>query len=167
MSIVTGISVLAFAAIASMLMFGSKSVACVGNYADLNRYDERAMDQFNTDLRQAASVTSCTSTQLQISEVDINTGATSTLTYTYNPTAKTLSRIYGGYTNTLLTGIVSNSFGFTMYQRNPIGGSVSNYVTTNTAVCKVIQVAWKCSRTLVGMGQTETAQSAEIVIRKE
>jgi hypothetical protein len=54
-----------------------------------------------------------------------------------------------------------------MYQRNPIGGSVSNYATTNASVCKVIQVSWKCSRTMVGIGQTETAQSSEIVIRKE
>jgi hypothetical protein len=165
--IAVGISVMAFAAVASMLLFGAKSTAIIGNYSDMNRYDLRALDQMTMDIRQAASVISCTSTQLQINAVDMSSGATSTLTYTYSPNAKTLTRAYSGVTNTLLTGIVTNSFSFTMYQRNPIGGSVSNYVTTNVSVCKVVQVAWNCSRSILGIGETESVQSTEIVIRKE
>ena len=166
-TIATGISVLAFGAVASMLLFGAKSTAIIGNYADMNRYDLRTLDQMTMDIRQAAGVVSCTSTQLQLNAVDMTSGATNTLTYTYSPNAGTLTRAYSGATNTLLTGIVTNSFSFTMYQRNPIGGSISNYVTTNIAICKIVQIAWNCSRSIMGIGETESVQSTQVVIRKE
>lgn len=164
----TAIGGVAFAAIASMMLCGSKSTAIMGNYADLTRYGRKALDQMSTDIRQANMVLSCSSNQLAIQAVDIITGATNTLTYTYNPVGQTLTRIYEGGTNTLLKGIVSNSMQFAMYQRNPVGGNVTtNYLTTNAAICKVVQVSWVCACNVLGVGQTESEQSARIVIRKE
>lgn len=167
--IASGVSVLAFAAIASMMLFGAKSTAALGNYADLDRRSRETLDQMTTDIRQANKVLSCTNDQLQIQAVDINTGATHTLTYTYDPTAQTLARIYAGSTNVLLTGIVSNSLSFSMYQRNPIGGNVtSNYLTTDPTACKIVQLSWVCSRTIFGATvNTESVQTAKVVIRKE
>jgi Tfp pilus assembly protein PilW len=162
------VGAVAFAAVGSMMLFGSKSTALMGNYGDLSRYSRNALDQMSTDIRQANVVLSCTTNQLQIQAVDINTGATNTLTYTYNAAGQTLTRIYEGVTNTLLKGIVTNSMQFAMYQRNPVGGDVTtNYLTTNAAICKVVQVSWVCSRNVLGVGQTESVQSAKIVIRKE
>jgi Tfp pilus assembly protein PilW len=166
-AIALGLSVLAFAAVASMFLYGCRSTAIIGNYSDLNRLNINALDQMSTDIRQADSVLLCSNNLFEIQAVDINTGATNALTYTYSPTGQTLTRTYEGATTILLTGIVTNSLQFTMYQRNPIGGSVSNYVTTNVAICKVVQISWKCSRSILGIGQTESAQSCEIVIRKE
>lgn len=166
--IATGVSVLAFSAVASMMLFGSKSTVAMGNYSDLDLYSRKALDQMTTDIRQANKVLSCSSTQLQIQAVDINTGATNPLTYTYSPNAQTLTRAYMGYTNVLLKGVVRNSLQFSMYQRNPIGGDVStNYLTTNTALCKIVQFSWICSRSVLGNADTESVLSAKVVIRKE
>ena len=162
-----GLSVLVFAAVATMLLYGSKSTAMLANYADLNRYDQIAADQFTRDLRQANQVLSCISNQLQVQEVDPATGVTNTLVYAYWPSNQTLTRAFAGVTNTLLKGITTNSLVFAMYQRNPIGGSASNFPTTNPAVCKIVQVAWTTSRTLMSLGETESVQSAKVVIRKE
>jgi hypothetical protein len=79
-----------------------------------------------------------------------------------------MTRTYLGNTRTMLTGIVSNTVSFTMYQRNPVGGDVTtNYITTDPSICKVLQVSWICARSVVGVGQTESAQTAKVVIRKE
>ena len=157
--IAVGISVLAFGAVASMLIFGAKSTAIIGNYADMNRYDLRALDQMTMDIRQANSVVSCTSTQLQIQEVDMTSGTTNALTYT-SPAARTLTRSYEG-THQYAPDGHRHQFVFqlTMYQRNPVGGSLSNYVTTNLAECKVVQMTWNSARSIIGIGETESVQS--------
>lgn len=167
--IATGVGTLAFAAVASMMLFGAKSTAALGNYADLDRRSRETLDQMTTDIRQANKVLSCTSNQLQIQAVDISSGAITNLTYTYNPTNQTLTRIYEGSTNVLLTGIVNNSLSFSMYQRNPIGGDVTtNYLTTDPTACKIVQLSWICSRTIFGKSvDTESVQTAKVVIRKE
>jgi Tfp pilus assembly protein PilW len=162
-----GVSVLAFFAVVSTLLYGFKSTAIVGNYSDMNRLDREAIDIMTRDIRQADQVTGCTSNQLKILAVDMNTGATNTLTYDYSSSAKTLSRTLGSSTRTLVTGIVPNTLQFTMYQRNPIGGSISNYTTTNYASCKVVQLTWRTSRSTIGLGETDTGQSCAVVIRKE
>lgn len=87
------ISVLAFAAVASMMTYGARSTAIIGNYVDMNMYDVNALDQMTTDIRQADKVLSCTTNQLQIQAVDINTGATNPLTYTYSP----MRRLWSGF----------------------------------------------------------------------
>ena len=166
--VAASLSVMAFAAVASMMLYGSKSTVAMGNYADMDMYSRKALDQMTTDIRQANKVLSCTNNQLQIQAVDISTGATNNLSYVYDPAGQTLKRVYLGATNTLLKGITSNSVQFVMYLRNPIGGDVStNYVTTDPTVCKIVQFSWKCSRSVLGMADTESVQSAKVVIRKE
>jgi type II secretory pathway pseudopilin PulG len=154
-----GISSVLFSAVASMMLFGGKSSAALGNYADL--------DRMTTDIRQADRLTSYSTNQLQFVTTDPTNGVT-TLTFAYNATAGTLNRIYLSKTNTLLTGIVSNSLQFSMYQRNPIGGTVDQEATTNASVCKVVQLTWICSRSILGRkANTESVQSAKVVIRKK
>ena len=167
-ALATGLSVLAFAAVASMMLYGSKSTVAIGNYADLDLYGRKALDQMSMDIRQANKVVSCTNNQLVIQAVDINTGATNNLSYNYDVAGQTLTRVYQGYTNTLLKGIRSNSLAIYMFLRNPVGGSVStNYITTNPALCKIVQFSWVCTRSVLGRADTESVQAGKVVIRKE
>jgi hypothetical protein len=164
----SGLSVLAFGAVASMMLFGSKSTVAIGNYADLDMYGRKALDQMTTDIRQANKVLSCTNNQLVIQAVDISSGATNNLTYTYDSAGGTLNRIYLGNTNLLLKGIATNSLSFYMFQRNPVGGDVTtNYLTSDPTLCKILQFSWICTRSVLGMADTESVQSAKVVIRKE
>ena len=59
------------------------------------------------------------------------------------------------------------NLGFTSLFRNPVGGSVDQYSTTDPALCKVVQLSWTCSRKVLGKkSTTESVQSAKVVIRK-
>jgi hypothetical protein len=167
--VASGVGALAFTAVATMMLFGARSTAALGNYADLDRRSRETLDQMTTDIRQANKVLSCTNNQLQIQAVDISYGTTNPLTYTYDPTNQTLTRIYTNSTNILLTGIISNSLSFSMYLRNPIGGDVTtNYLTTDPTQCKIVQLSWICSRPIFGASaNTESVQTAKVVIRKE
>jgi hypothetical protein len=57
---------------------------------------------------------------------------------------------------------------FSIFQRNPIGGTYDQYPAATPATCKLVQLTWICSRPIVGSGKnTECVQSAKVVIRKE
>ena len=166
--VASGASGLLFAGVASMMLYGGKSTAALGNYMDLDRHSQNSLDRLSTDIRQANRVTSCTATQLVLETTNPSTGVTNSLTYTYSPSDGTLERTFTGSSWTLLTGITANSMQFTMFQRNPVGGDVTtNYVTTDPSVCKVVQVTWTCARTIPGLSETESVRSAKVVIRKE
>lgn len=174
--VATGAGGLLFAAVAVMMMYCGKSTAIMGNYVDLDKSDRDALDTMTTDIRQANMVTAFTSNRMALQTTDVNTGATNTLTYMYSSANGTLLRILatqvGIVTSNLsstiiLSNISPNTLSFAMFQRNPIGGDVNQYTTTNTSLCKVVQISWTCSKSVLGIGNTETVQSAKVVIRKE
>lgn len=140
----------------------------MAGYADLDRYSRNTLDLMTKELRQANRVTSCSSTNLSAEMIDPTTGATNTLSYVYNPDAATLVRKFKGVQFTLLREIRPNSVKFSMFLRNPVGGTVDQYPTTDVSLCKVVQFSWLCSRTIIGNSNyTESVQSAKVVIRKE
>jgi prepilin-type N-terminal cleavage/methylation domain-containing protein len=171
MLIAMGAGSLVFAAVGSMLMFSGKSTAALGNYVDLDWCSRNALDKMTTEMRQANRLTSFATNQLQFENVDVTTGATNTLTYTYNATAGTLTRSTGTQTDILLKGIVTNSLHFAIYQRCPVPETWDQYQLSNTtqvALCKVVQLSWICSRGILGrQANTESMLSAKVVIRKE
>ncbi|MDB6111979.1 MAG: hypothetical protein JWR69_3729, partial [Pedosphaera sp.] len=168
MVIAMGAGGLFFAAVGSMMLFSGKSSAVLGNYVDLDRTSRNALDKMTTEMRQANRLIGYATNQLQFENVDVSTGVTNTLTYTYNSTAGTLSRSSGSQTSILLTGIVTNSLQFAMYQRCPVPESWDQYQLSNTtqvALCKVVQLSWICSRSILGrQANTESMQSAKVVI---
>jgi hypothetical protein len=57
---------------------------------------------------------------------------------------------------------------FAIAQRNPMGGSYDVYPTASPSTAKVVNVAWNCSRTILGRkANTENVQTARIVIRRQ
>lgn len=163
-----GIGGLLLSAVAAQMFHTGRSFAAVANYVDLDNSSRSALDKMSSEIRQANRLTSFSTTQLQFETVDAMTGATNALTYTYDPAAGTLRRTYSGQTTTVLQEVLTNSLHFAMFQRNPVGGSVDQYPTTDPTQCKVIQLSWICSRKIFGRAaDTESVQSAKIVIRKE
>jgi hypothetical protein len=64
----------------------------------------------------------------------------------------------------LLTGC--DSLEFHMYQRTPRAGTNSFYAATDAAQCKLIDMQWRCSRSLLGKNaNSETVQTALVVLR--
>jgi Tfp pilus assembly protein PilW len=162
-----GISSMVMALLASLLLYQARSCAAMASYTDLDRYSRNSLDIMTKELRQANRITTCSTTNLTAEMIDPTTGATNSLSYAYNPSKSTLVRSFKGVKSTLLKEIRPNSIKFSMFQRNPVSGTVDQYATTNVALCKVIQFTWLCSRTIIGNSNfTESVQSAKVVIRK-
>jgi len=157
----TGIGVLAITAICSFYFFSNRSFAAQYNYVDMDQFSHKALDQLSQQIRQVKALTGFSTNQLVFTDYD-----DATLSFTYDPSSRTLVRAKGTSRDVLLTGC--NSLTFSIFQRNPVGGTYDQYPAADLATCKLIQVQWLCSRQLFGNAQlnTESMQSAKIVIRR-
>lgn len=163
--VAAGISSMVLLAMASFSSFSGRSFAAMGNYADLDNRSRGALDRMSRDIRQCDSLSSYTSNSA-IRRIILNDFDGLPLTYTFDVNARTLSRIKNGTTTTCLTECDSLDFG--IYQRTPMGGAFEQFPTATAASCKVIQVRWICSRTIMGNKvNTESVQSAKVVIRRK
>ena len=159
-----GITGLLMLALVSVSMFSTRSFAALFNYVALDDANRLAIDQLTRDVRECNSVSACTSNSLTLVDSD-----SFTLSYNYSPTDKTLTRVKNGVSKLLLTEC--DSMTFTLGKRNPVSGTYDIYPVPSAseiAEAKVINVAWTCSRAIMGVRQnTESVQTARIVIRKQ
>src|SRR5262245_17024766 len=150
--------------ITSMLSFSlytGRSVVSLANYADMESRSRMALDRMSTEIRQCRGLTEFTSTSLTFKDSD---GAS--LSYVYDPSAKTLARLKNGTRDVLLEGCDYLQFG--IYQRNPIGGSYDVYPAASVSTAKLIQITWGCARSILGKNaNSEIVQSSKIVIRNQ
>jgi hypothetical protein len=156
-----GITGLCLACLSVFFVFSTHSFATLFNYVDLDDANRIAMDQLTRDVRQSNCVTAYTTNSLTLQDSD---GLP--LSYTYDPTGKTLTRTKNGVSKQLLQEC--NRLAFVLGQRTPVGGSYDVYPAATPATAKVINVSWSCSRKVFGIQEdTESVQTARIVIRKQ
>jgi len=156
-----GITGLLLLTVITVAMFSSRSFVALSNYVELDSANQLAIDQLTRDLREANRVKSTNSTGLVL-----EAGDGSEVSYRFNADAGTVSRIQGGTTSVVLRGC--DRFRFSLGQRNPVGGSYDVYPAATPDTCKVVNVAWSCSRSILGLkANTESVQTARIVIRKQ
>jgi len=135
--------------------------AAYANYVELNDANRLAMDTVTRDLRECNRVISASTNFLYI-----EAGDGQPLLYYHTPSTKTVRRWKGGISKVVLNGC--ESMQFRLLQRNPIGGSYDVYPTATPATAKVVDVAWNCSRSILGVkANTENVQTARIVIRRQ
>jgi hypothetical protein len=157
---ITGILMLA---LVSIMMFSSRSFAAFYNYVDLDDSNRLAIDQLTRDVRECNSVSGWTTNSLTLVDAD-----GFALSYQYSPSARTLSRIKNGITKAILREC--DALSFTLGKRNPVPDTYDVFPvpTGDVTEAKVVNVAWTCSRTILGIKQnTESVQTARIVIRKQ
>jgi prepilin-type N-terminal cleavage/methylation domain-containing protein len=154
-----GLSSLILLVIACFSMFSARSCAALANYDELETQSRLALDRMTQQIRQTKNLTSGSSTNLVFRDSDGNP-----LEFVYGASSKTLVRIKGGVSTILLRGC--DYLKFEIFQRNPIKGTYNAYPTATAGTCKLVQVTWSCSRRLLCGENTETVQSAKIVIRK-
>jgi hypothetical protein len=156
----SGVGALSLVAIGYVTFFSARSYVSLANYVDLETKSRNTLDTMSSEIRQANSLTSYSATNLTFQDFD---GAA--LQYHFSPTAGKLYRVKNNQTRELLNGCDSLTFG--VFQRNP----TNNYAvvsTTTASLCKLIQLNWTCSRTILSAKvNTESVQSAKIVIRKQ
>lgn len=159
-----GISGLVLAAVATMTLYSARSFFAMSDYYNLNEKSRLAFDIMSRDIRQAARLTSYSTDRLVFADA---VGAT--FSYTYDPDAGTLTRVYGGMSTVLLSNIVPGRFSFGIYQRNPSNDFTFYPANGVAANARLINVSWRCALAIPGsiITNTESAQTAKIVMRNE
>jgi prepilin-type N-terminal cleavage/methylation domain-containing protein len=161
-AIALGVASLGMLIVASLSSYTARSLAALANYTDLDQASRNALDTMSREIRQARRLTEGSTNRLVFEDSDGGT-----LQYFYDRDAKTLRRTKNGAGSKLLLENCQQ-LTFSMYQRNPVGGSYDVYPTATAATCKLIQLRWTCSRDLLKAGaNTESVQSSKIVIRKQ
>src|SRR3954447_3465962 len=161
--IITSLVVCAGAVLAQGFM---RSVAYLTNSVDLDTKSRLAADRISREIRNCLAVQSVSSNSIVL---QMDTNLTS---YIYYPdrTDRPLVRSIGpGDEETILTGC--DYVRFDLFQKNPTTVAYDpnfNYLPAQPTDCKVVQLNWVCSRSLLGFkANTTVMQSGKIMIRKK
>lgn len=172
MSIAMCVSSIIMAALLQTSLFTSRGFVAMGNYGDLDRASRNALDTMTRDIRQAKVFSPIYSSTNYMYFTNMDN---SYFGYVWNPNDKSLSRVDGDYdvaknafvnlrTNVLLTGC--HFFSFRIWLRNPTNGFLFPYSANSSPVdTKLVDVSWRCSRRVLDQYNTESVQTAKIVLR--
>jgi len=151
--------------VAILYINGNRCFVAMANYQNLDRYSCNALDNISREIRNSTAVTSYTTNQINLTNSILGQG----VAITYNSTDRTLILTKTGKpAMTNLTGC--DSWSYSLYNRAPKISStnITFNAATNAADCKLIQMTWKCSRTIFGVKlTTESVQTAQIVLRNK
>ena len=188
-SVALGSVLLAMAS--SLWLFGSRSFVAMSNYSDLGTRSRTALDLMSREIRQATRVIGFENTGTAKWLAVTNDALGTTVIYTWNAGSRSLVRHEVGILtvsagpsamaapSTALPSQVylteCDRWDFNLYQRAPQkDGSYVFFPATNAAgaydlsVCKLINMTWKCSRTMLGTKvHTESVQTAQVVLRNK
>ena len=173
--VATALGTLIMTAVILVWIFASRSFVALGNYTDLDSKSRYAIDCMLRDIRDATQIVAFqnngTTNFLQVTNTQTaNSGAT----YSWDSTSRTLvcqKPVDGG--RTYLTEC--DLWDVQLFQRTPnSSGTYVFYPATNvagaydTTLCKLINMTWKCSRTILGNKiNTENVQTAQVVLRNK
>lgn len=156
------------ASVVALGMFTGRSFLLTGNYVNLDAQSRNASDVLGREIRDASTLVSfSTNNPLQLKLANNTAGYTITITYYTNNSTLMFAKT-GLATQMLLTNC--DNWSFSLFDRVPLitSTNITFYSTTDPAQCKVIDMSWKCSRTILGSKMsTESVQTAEIVLRNK
>jgi len=162
--ITMAISGVVLAALMSVTVFVTRSFIAISNYRDLNQSSRFTLDMMGRDVRNAAGLTYYTTNNITLTNND-NTG----FSYQWDPSSRALMRYYTNSDGTTAVNIMLTNcdvITFNIYQRNPTNNLTFVSAVSAPNQTKLINVDWKCSRTIMGAkANTESVQTAQIVIR--
>jgi prepilin-type N-terminal cleavage/methylation domain-containing protein len=145
----------------ALVIYSNRSFAGIANYIALDHQSRMALDYMSREIRQVNRLTSFTETSLTFEDCDGNV-----LGYVYDARASTLTRTKNGRADSKPLLTECDFLKFSIFQRNPVGGTYDQYPTASASTCKLVQLQWICSRKILGKKvNTESVQSAKIVIR--
>ena len=159
--VAVGLGVLVFAAVAAIYLYSTRSFVELGNYMQMDGNARQALDVMSADIRQADGISSYSSNALTL-----KFGANE-LSYTLNPTQRTLSRQYLSITRTLLTDC--DGVRYDVFQRNPTNGIYDYFPdATGATNSKLVEVTVLSTRSILGRkANSTTLQSAKVVMRNQ
>ena len=161
--VAVGVGGIILSALGSLVFYTGRSFAALANYVDLDNYSRTALDRMSREIRQTRRLIEGNDTKLVFEDFD-----GTQLIFQYHSSSRTLTRTKDGVMDTEPLLKDCDYLKFSMFQRNPVGGTYDQYPTATAATCKLVQLRWVCSRDLVyAKWNTESVQSAKVVIRKQ
>ena len=176
----SGIGILEFlvaAAVGSMVVlavmmifvFSGRSFAAMGNYSDLDQQSRYSLDNMTKNIRTARSVYSYNTNFVILQDYGSNW-----LYYWWDPNDN-LKRVYqynyynsSYHVETMMTNCTTMRFDFFQRTPNTNYGLYSPTYSLYQTTCKLVQLSWTCSRSILGTRMnTESVQSAKVVIRNQ
>ena len=166
MMVAVGIGALILAAFTQLSMYTARSFAAMGNYTDLDRASRNTLGIMSRDLREAKKVINYTDKYIRVQNLDTN----SWLAFGWDPTSQQVYRAQGTFsssavsTNVLLKGC--DFFQFRVWMRNPTNQFWFPYsASSQPSLTKLVDISWRCSRRVISQLNTESVQTAKIVLR--
>lgn len=160
-----GLGLLVLTSVSILYINGHECFMSMGNYQSLDRYSCNCLDVLSREIRNSTAVASYTTNQLVLTNTILGQG----VTITYNSTNHVLIlKKTGQPAQTNLLGC--DNWSFSLYNRAPniSTTNIAFNAAANAADCKLIQMNWKCSRTILGSKlNTESVQTAQIVLRNK
>src|SRR3954470_14929005 len=156
----TALGMLVLVAVGSFYLFSLTSFPTMANCAELNSKNRMASDTISRDIRSASKVGSVTPNQLvlQFAKTDVS--------YTYDPTLGTLTRLQFGQPRTLLKGV--DYLGFSLYQRPIAGSTYEEFPPATPANAKLVAFEWSCSQRVYRSVKTShSLQGGMVELRNE
>jgi len=166
MLVAVGAASIVLVMVVVVFLFGLRSFAAMSNYAELSGKSRQSLDLLLRDIRQATNVVSI-NTNLPIKSLTLATyDGTVTYSWDSNASVLTTTKAYPSGTTIVQTNLTGcEQWNFFLYQRTPTNGYVF-YPTTDLRLCKLIEMSWKCSRTMLGKKvNSEEIMTAQVVIR--
>jgi len=159
-------------AVVALSIFSAQNFSAVTNYVNMDDQSRNALDLISREIRNASALINTNGSQTLVLT---NATLAQSTTINFNSSAGTLTLAKTGQpTKTLLTGC--STFNFSLFNRRPITNAYSFYASTNSSgvgdvlFCKVINMNWKCTRSIGGMRtnlNTEVVQTAQVVLRNQ
>ncbi|MBE0545921.1 MAG: hypothetical protein IH623_31720 [Verrucomicrobia bacterium] len=165
--VATGMGMVVLMILGVLSVHALRSFVAMGNYASLDARNRLALDKMSRDIRQATEVT-IFEPDGPVRRLKLTNALTGgTLEYTWYAEDRMLYCDTDGQPAVYLTEC--DDWSIAMYRRNPQPNATNLFfATTEKRLCKMVEMNWTCSRTLLGKKyQTESVQSARMVLRNK
>jgi hypothetical protein len=153
-------------AVGLLFLSSLRNFTGLGNYALLTGQSRLSLDLISKAMREATQIVSF-QTNLPVKSLTLTNAFKGVqTTYSWDSTSGIVTAdTTGQSTRTLLTGC--DGWDFSFFQRTP-NANWTFYSTTDPSLCKLINMTWKCSRSVLGKKMnTEDVVTAEVVLRNK
>jgi hypothetical protein len=150
----------------TVFVYSLFSFAGLGNYAILTGQSKLSLDMMSREMRESTQVLNANANGTTKSILFTNAYSATWSRFSWNSDTGVLTWEKSDEpTRTCLTGC--DQWDFTFYQRTP-NTNWTFYPTTDLAVCKLVNMNWKASRSILGKKiNTETVVTAQVVLRNK
>lgn len=160
-----GLGMFVLAALLFASVFTLRSFVAMFNYTDMDSSSCTTLDWMSKDIRQATLIgyTNKSSSRALVFQGMNESGSPITITYVWDrDTEEVTCSKTGEEDQTYLTGC--ENWVFSLYDRAPSPNYVFN-TASNPSECKLVELTWKCTRSKLKPFDTESIQTAQIVLR--